>query len=270
MVDGLIGLTAPCTPEDAEFLFEVYASTRREEVAAWGWDGSQQEAFLRMQFQVQQRAYAMQYPDAEQRRIVLGDEPVGRLIVLRMEPEIRLVDISLLPAFRSRGIGTEVIRGLQAEAAGAGKVLRLMVVKGSPARRLYERLGFVQTGESGTHEAMEWHQPAPMLENLSLSDFAEHVNTRFQLRLDPSRSLEMELVEAADRGSTPRQEQFALLFRGPLELFLPQQMYRLKHAHLGEMDLFLVPVGRTSQGFTYEAFFNRLLGAPGHGGEDQA
>lgn len=146
----------PLHPEDEAFAYAVYASTRREEVAAWGWDEAQQNAFLRMQFQMQRRAYALQFPAAEHSLIVQDGQPVGRLIVLHDDQAIGLTDIALLPAFRGRGLGSAIIRGLQAEAAAAGKPLQLQVMKTNPARRLYERLGFTVCGETATHYAMQW------------------------------------------------------------------------------------------------------------------
>ena len=32
-------------PDDESFLYELYASTRSEEMADWGWDTAQQEFF---------------------------------------------------------------------------------------------------------------------------------------------------------------------------------------------------------------------------------
>lgn len=153
--DGQITLR-PAGAEDEEFLYEVYAGTRRDEVAAWGWGEAEQEAFLRMQSAMQQRAYGMEYPGAEQRVVVRDGRAVGRMIVARAEGEWRLVDIALLPAERGAGIGRALVAGLQAEAARAGRVLRLQVDKANRARRLYERLGFVPIGESATHWHMEW------------------------------------------------------------------------------------------------------------------
>ena len=37
---------------------------------------------------------------------------------------------------------------------------------------------------------------------------------------------------------------------------LPQAIYRLEHAALGAMDVFLVPIGRVADGIRYEAIFN--------------
>jgi ribosomal protein S18 acetylase RimI-like enzyme len=146
----------PVVASDEDFLFEVYAGTRRDEVAAWGWDAAQQNMFLKMQFNVQRRVYEAQYPQDGHHLILLDDEPVGRLWVVRSDEEIHLVDIALLPAHRGQGIGGSLVQELLDEAARAGQPCRLQVLKSNPAARLYARLGFVQTGENGLYCHMEW------------------------------------------------------------------------------------------------------------------
>ncbi len=49
---------------------------------------------------------------------------------------------------------------------------------------------------------------------------------------------------------------FALLFRSASMVVLPQQIYRLKNATLGILDIFLVPVARDKDGIIYQAIFN--------------
>lgn len=144
-------------PEDKAFLFEVYRNTRAEEMAAWGWDAVQQDAFLRMQFNAQQQAYEMEGGQAETEIILFEGQPIGQLIVTRTDDEVRLTDIALLTEYRSGGIGTALIKALFDEATGAGKTVRLHVLKNNRAMRLYERLGFKTTGESGMHFQMEWN-----------------------------------------------------------------------------------------------------------------
>ena len=100
-----------------------------------------------------------------------------------------------------------------------------------------------------------------MIENLTKEMFAESLNTKFKLYPEPSGAIEVELVELNESISTPKQEQFALLFRGPLDHFLQQRIYRMEHEKLGALDLFLVPVGKDQDGFQYEAVFNRFLKA---------
>ncbi|MBC7910544.1 MAG: GNAT family N-acetyltransferase [Pyrinomonadaceae bacterium] len=145
----------PVEAGDQQFLFEVYAGTRRAELDAWGWDAAQQDAFLKMQFMAQHRAYEAQYPEADHSIILLDDQPIGRLFVARSSEWIQLTDIALLPAHRNHGIGAQLIRDLLDEAAKAGLPVRLQVLKNNPAAQLYERLGFRNTGESGMHFEME-------------------------------------------------------------------------------------------------------------------
>jgi ribosomal protein S18 acetylase RimI-like enzyme len=141
--------------DDEPFLLEVYKSTRPE-IAALGWPLAQQEAFLQMQFDGQQRSYQMQYPDAAHQIILFKDEKVGRLITFRTEREIRLADVALLPQYRNQGVGAFVVRELCMEAARRNVPVRLQVSEFNPAIRLYERLGFKMLGESDTHFQMEW------------------------------------------------------------------------------------------------------------------
>jgi ribosomal protein S18 acetylase RimI-like enzyme len=151
----------PAEPNDDPFLLEVYASTRAEEMAAWGWNAAQQAAFLRMQFNGQQGSYRMQHPEAEHQIILFKDQPVGRMIVISTDEEVRLADITVLPQYRNLGIGARLIKDLCAEAERRGVHVRLRVLKSNRAAiRLYERLGFSTDSEIETHLQMEWHPGA--------------------------------------------------------------------------------------------------------------
>ena len=148
-------LLRPATPNDEDFLFRVYASTRREEITLCAWPPAQQAAFLAMQFQSRRRAYASEYPGAGHSVILLGSLAVGSTIVSRSELELRLIDIALLPEYRNQGIGTQLLGEFIYESAGSKLPVRLSVVKGNPAIRLYERLGFVLTADSQVYCEME-------------------------------------------------------------------------------------------------------------------
>lgn len=141
---------------DAEFLLQLYASTRQEELDATGWDLHQRAAFLQMQFQAQQAGYREMFPEARFQMILRNGERIGRRIVNRTPEEFRLVHLALLPAHRGGGIGTAIIGEILAEAASARHPVRLHVLKESRALRLYTRCGFRKTGESGCYDLMEW------------------------------------------------------------------------------------------------------------------
>ena len=147
----------PVCLDDEAFLFQVYAGTRAEEMAVVPWNAEQKQAFLQMQFEAQRRAYQQQFPEAEYRIILRDGVDAGRLIVDRSDDEsILLIDIALLPEHRNAGIGSSLIRDLQAEAAQEEKPLRLHVENFNPAFRLYERLGFTKIAETGLYWLMEW------------------------------------------------------------------------------------------------------------------
>jgi ribosomal protein S18 acetylase RimI-like enzyme len=145
----------PAGPEDGDFLHRVYASTRREAFAAAGLPEAQLAGLLRMQSAVQQRSWEQQYPGVERAVVLVDGAPAGRMYVDRSGGEIRLVDVALLPEHRGAGVGGQLLRELCAEADAEGKTIRLHVDRGSPARRLYERMGFVVTGEDEMRYAME-------------------------------------------------------------------------------------------------------------------
>jgi len=146
----------PVRTEDEPFLFELYASTRSDEIALVGWDKPQQEAFLRMQFKAQRSSYAMQFPNADYRIIVHDGRAAGRLIVDRSGDDILLIDVALLPEFRNAGIGSALMRQVMAEAARTRKALKLHVEKMNRARHLYDRLGFSTISDNGIYLEMIW------------------------------------------------------------------------------------------------------------------
>lgn len=149
----------PAVLQDGEFLFQLYSSTRLHEIAPFGWPAQQQEAFLRMQFNAQQHWYGTAYAGAENKVIEIEGSPVGRIIVLRGQDAWQLLDISLLPELRGRGLGTELLQSLIQECAAAGAVLSLQVLRSNPALRLYQRLGFVPSGGDAVYLQMELRPP---------------------------------------------------------------------------------------------------------------
>ncbi len=146
-------------PEDHDYLLSVYASTRADEMAIVPWSDAQKTTFLAQQFHAQTTYWDEQYPEAERSIVEIDGVAAGRFYVQRWPGEIRLVDIALLPDFRRRGAGTELLRRLFAEGTAAGKPVTIHVEIFNPARSLYERLGFVSKGERGFYVLMEWKPP---------------------------------------------------------------------------------------------------------------
>jgi ribosomal protein S18 acetylase RimI-like enzyme len=139
-----------------DFLYQVYASTRADELAIVDWSQEQKDAFLQMQFDAQHKYYQESYTDASFDVILRDSQPIGRLYLDRREAEIRIVDIAILPEHRNAGIGTAMLRDIMAEAASMDKVVTIHVEKFNPALRLYKRLRFRQKGDSGVYFLLEW------------------------------------------------------------------------------------------------------------------
>ncbi len=98
----------------------------------------------------------------------------------------------------------------------------------------------------------------PGLDRLTRAAFAEHLGSAFRICLAGGRPVDVELAEARELPAAGRRPPelrapFALLFRGRGAAALPQDTYRLEHAALGTLSLFIVPVGRPADGVRYEA-----------------
>jgi len=145
----------PVGPEDDDFLLAVYASTRADEMALVPWSDQQREAFIRSQLSAQLDHYSKKYPAANHDVILSNGRQVGRLYVARLDHEIRIVDITLLPADRNVGIGSYLIERLLDEARRGGKVTRIYVEEFNPSLSLFRRFGFSLKEQHGIHLLLE-------------------------------------------------------------------------------------------------------------------
>lgn len=96
------------------------------------------------------------------------------------------------------------------------------------------------------------------MELMTLEHFAGCVNETFRAALNDG-EIEFVLVEARALGmQAPHQARvpFSLLFRNTALFLFPQQIYQMRHARIGEVGVFLVPIAREREGFLYQAIFN--------------
>jgi len=145
----------PIRPEDQEFLYCLYASTRQEELAPLAWAPAQQEAFLRMQFNAQRSHYQQHFPDASFSVILRDGQPAGRLYLDTTGEKVCVIDIALLPEHRSQGIGAMLMGRILADADAAGKAVSIHVERSNRALRFYDRLGFAAVQDLGVYFRME-------------------------------------------------------------------------------------------------------------------
>lgn len=121
----------PALEADEHFLFELRKATMTEHLAQVGEpiDDAQHRARLRHRY------------DAA-RVICLGGAPVGLLKAYRTETEWVVVQLQIAPAHQGRGIGERALRTVLLAAQADVLPVTLKVLKGNPAKRLYQRLGF--------------------------------------------------------------------------------------------------------------------------------
>jgi GNAT superfamily N-acetyltransferase len=158
----------PAEPADDAFLCDLYASSREAELALVDWSDDHKAAFVRQQFVAQSRHYREHYSGATHDVIVVDDEPAGRIYVDRWPSEIRVVDISLLPGYRGKGIGSRLLRDVQVEGAASDRSVTIHVERFNPAWRLYTRLGFVPADDNEpVYVLMRWTPDSAPEENRS-------------------------------------------------------------------------------------------------------
>ena len=161
----------PATESDYDYLWWLHGATMRTYVEAiWGWDEA-----------VQRQLFDDRFDPARMEIIESAGQAVGYISVERRRGFIFLSAIEVAPDFQSQGIGTHLIRDLQDEAERQGIPLRLRVLKGNPARRLYERLGFAATGDTETHITMSW-----LPQTLSLIHISEPTRLKTRSRMPSS------------------------------------------------------------------------------------
>ena len=100
-----------------------------------------------------------------------------------------------------------------------------------------------------------------MLDSVTVETFVELVGERFTVESGDGSSQLFELVEATSNpdharttGST--RDPFSLIFRGPIQPFLLQGTYRFQHREIGELDIFIVPIGPRDDHMQYQAVFS--------------
>ncbi|MDJ0681998.1 MAG: GNAT family N-acetyltransferase [Xenococcaceae cyanobacterium MO_167.B52] len=79
---------------------------------------------------------------------------IGLMKVVSSETEIYLAEIQIIQDYQKQGIGTNLIQSLIQEAQISNKKLWLKVLKNNPAKKLYQRLGFIKQEELAYHFIM--------------------------------------------------------------------------------------------------------------------
>jgi ribosomal protein S18 acetylase RimI-like enzyme len=141
---GTISLR-PASSRDYGFALDLYLETMQpftSEFIAWN-EAKQRESVAR------------NWNAANTRIIFAGRRKIGWMQIQEKPSEIFLQQFFIAPDQQRRGIGTAVLDFLVPVWNAAGKPVTLTVLRNNPARRLYERFGFLVAGEEGVKLRMQ-------------------------------------------------------------------------------------------------------------------
>jgi N-acetylglutamate synthase-like GNAT family acetyltransferase len=167
---------------DEEILCQIYSSTRTEELAQLtSWTSIQKESFLRSQFTAQHCYYKHNYEGAHFWIIEYKSQVIGRLYLHTQNEaaSIRIIDITLLPEWRSRGLGRQILLDVMKLAEGSNRSVTIHVESFNRAMKLYKDLGFVLVSQTnGVYHLLEWKANPRAFEQNILSNQSVNNDSR--------------------------------------------------------------------------------------------
>jgi GNAT superfamily N-acetyltransferase len=128
---------APATEADFEPLLAIRIEVMREHL----------ERVFRYKPSRARRVFREHFAEPGLRLILVGDETAGCVGFRIGDAEIKIDSFYLGGCYHNRGLGTEILKVLLAEADAIGLPVELDVLIGSPADRFYERHGFVRQSQ---------------------------------------------------------------------------------------------------------------------------
>jgi hypothetical protein len=95
---------------------------------------------------------------------------------------------------------------------------------------------------------------------LVLEDFSHRIGESFAISEQGLEAFPLKLAEAVPLRATwskpGARPPFSLIFLGANSCILPQRLYKFDLADVGLVDIFLVPIGKSEKGVSYQAVFN--------------
>jgi ribosomal protein S18 acetylase RimI-like enzyme len=137
----------PATVKDIEFIYELRVKSMKplfEGTLGWNEEKEREKASDGL---------------ANAEIIMVGQKRVGVIKVITRTDELHLHQMQVLPEFRKRGIGAELVRQTIECSERSYKPITLFVMKNTPAKNLYERFGF-EVSEDFEHNCKMCRYPS--------------------------------------------------------------------------------------------------------------
>ena len=139
----------PAEQADETFLLNLRTVTMTEHLKRVGQDISDADHYDRMRFR---------YGDAQ--IVCHRGVPIGLVKAYREDLRWVIIQLQILPPHQGQGIGEHVLSIFLARAQQDQLPVQLRVLRGNPARRLYERLGFCPASENDDEITLVWNPRA--------------------------------------------------------------------------------------------------------------
>lgn len=134
----------PATIDDLEFIFQLRIKTMKPFFKdTLGWNDTDEHE------KAADELYHAQI-------VMVGKKEIGVVKVVPGTDELHLHQMQILPEFQRNGIGAELIRQTIIRSENMQMPITLLVVKNTPAKRLYDRFGFVVTDDYEHNCKMCW------------------------------------------------------------------------------------------------------------------
>ncbi len=147
----------PIRPTDQDFLLQLFVESRPW--LTWAADDRDfLQALYEQQFKALRAGLETVYPEHLDFVVERTGQAVGRLVVDLGYADWRISELAIVAAARGKGIGTDLVRSLQAAAESVRLPITLStpMVGATDGRSLYERLGFQVTAVRPPHYDMAW------------------------------------------------------------------------------------------------------------------
>ena len=136
------------TPDDYDLIYALKTESIRPYVEKiWGWDEDYQK-----------KDFDGDFSHMDQFNVIeIDGRFVGFVQYYFDYPYFEVVEIHLLPEFRGKGIGSDILQYLQKVCIGQDRKIRIGCFKENHrAKALYQKLGFMQIEETETHYILEY------------------------------------------------------------------------------------------------------------------
>lgn len=142
------------TPDDHDLIYLLKSQSVRPYVEKiWGWDES-----------YQQNDFDRDFSQIGQFKVIEANgEFIGYVQYYLEHSHYHVVEMHLLPEYRGKGIASGILKAIQEICVAQGKKIQLGCFKENVrAKNLYQKLGFIEIGETDTHYILEYGRGAAM------------------------------------------------------------------------------------------------------------